>query len=388
MIHITEKNKCCGCHACYNSCPKQCITMKVDEEGFLYPSVNQENCIECGLCERVCPMLDEEIRPIPIEAYAAQSKDDEMLFNSSSGGIFSELALKTIDKGGVVFGAGFSTDYKEVYHISIDNSTELAKLRTSKYVQSKIGESYQEVKKLLEAGIDVLFSGVPCQILGLKKYIGKEYENLTCIDVICHGVPSTELWKRYLLNLEQTYQGEISDVNFRHKKYGWKDFGVNKSSDGVEIFVSKNTDPYMQMFLRNYSLRPSCYSCQAKVNGSDADITLGDFWGIDNVVPDMDDGRGTSAVLINTIKGQQLFKEVSNSIKTSKVSYDDVRKYNSPIYKSVVKPLERDAFFVDMNELTFDELAAKYCVPKQKSMKQKLAETKLWEIACRIIRGG
>lgn len=388
MIHIAEKNKCCGCHACYNSCPKHCITMKEDEEGFLYPSISRESCIECGICEKVCPVLDEEIRPIPIGAYAAQSKDGDLLFNSSSGGIFSVLALNVIEKGGVVFGAAFSLDYKEVYHIAIDNSTELAKLRTSKYVQSRIGESYQAVRNLLDDGKEVLFSGVPCQISGLKKYLKKEYENLTCIDVICHGVPSPELWKRYLINLEQTYQGIITDVNFRQKKHDWKNFGTSKVSDGTEIYASKNTDSYMQMFLRNYSLRPSCYSCQTKLVGSNADITLGDFWGIENVVPNMNDGRGTSAVVINSAKGHRLFQESIAGLETKKVAYDDVKEYNSPIYKSVVKPKERDLFFADMNKLTFAELVTKYCAPKQKSLKQKLAGTKLWEKTRRIVRGG
>lgn len=387
VISLIEKNKCCGCSSCYNSCPKNSITMTIDEEGFLYPSINQGRCIDCGLCEKICPMLDNEKRDEPVVAFAAKCKDDELLFYSSSGGVFSILAMSVLDKGGVVFGATFSSNFKEVYHTVIDNSGELSKLRTSKYVQSRIGESYQRAKKFLDEGTEVLFSGVPCQIYGLKKYLRKEYKNLTCIDIVCHGVPSPELWKKYLINLEQTYHGIIIDVNFRQKKYHWKNLETKSTSDVVEIFELNNANPYMQMFLRNFSLRPSCYSCQAKVNGSDADITLGDFWGIQNVAPEMENGRGVSAVLLNTERGRRLFDKVLDSIDTKEVSYEDVKKYNSSIYKSCVEPQGRFVFFTDMNNLTFDELVAKYCNQKKEAIEQKKADTILWKIARQIVRG-
>lgn len=379
MIDIIDKAKCCGCYACFNSCPKQCIIMKKDEEGFLYPFVNQDECINCGLCEKACPMLDCKGKSNPIATYAAQCKEDSVLLESSSGGLFSVLATAVLEKGGVVFGAGFSSDYKEVTHIEVDRCEELNRLRTSKYVQSKIGKTFKRVKKLLDCETIVLFSGVPCQIAGLKRFLKKEYDNLFCVDVICHGVPSPELWKKYLLDTEKMHQGIVVSVNFRHKKSPIHDYGINETADSVEVFSAKGTDPYMQMFLKNFSLRPSCYSCHAKENGSDADITLGDFWGIQNVLPEMEDGRGVSAVVIHTKKGQQLFEEVLCDIKAEKVLYENVRTYNSPIYKSVVKPDGRDTFFKDMDKLTFAELSEKYCVSAPKSMKQKLARTVLWQ---------
>ena len=388
MINIKDKTKCSGCHACYNSCPSHCISMNKDEEGFLYPAIDQKECLNCGLCEKVCPFLDSRKRSEPTEAWAAKCTDEKLRFESSSGGIFSLLAIKVLNSGGIVFGAAFSADFKEVYHTSVTHCEDLKKLRTSKYVQSAIGESYREVKELLDEGKDVLFSGVPCQITGLKKYLKKEYDNLVCVDVICHGVPSPELWKKYLDCIEKKHRGVITDINFRHKKISWQNFGISRTSDGVDIFTPAGSDPYMQMFLRNYALRPSCFACQTKTNGSDSDITLGDFWGIDCVLPKMNDGKGVSAVIVHTEKGKRLYNAIAECIEQQAVPYDSVKKYNSPIFQSVAKPEERDLFFMDLNRLSFDELAEKYCKPLRKSVKQRLAGTKLWKKLRLLIRGG
>ena len=387
MINITDNSKCSGCHACYNSCPTHCITMKADEEGFLYPSVNYDLCVNCGECEKVCPFSDTEKRKEPIGAWAAKCSDEQLCFESSSGGVFSLLARKTVEAGGIIFGAAFSEDFREVCHIAVDNVDNLIRLRTSKYVQSTVGDSYRAAKACLDAGKPVLFSGTPCQIAGLKNYLGKEYDDLLCVDVVCHGVPSPKLWGKYLNSIAEKYQGSIVNVNFRHKKADRQRFGISRTSDGLEIFVSKSTDPYMQMFLKNYSLRPSCYQCITKETGSAADITLGDFWGIHKVLPEMNDGKGTSLVIVHNAKGQQLLNDISDQVDAKRVTYDTAVKYNSSIYQSAAKPAEREAFFFDMNSLSFDDFLQKYSRPQNTSIRQSLSDTALWKKLRPLIRG-
>lgn len=387
MINITDKSKCSGCHACYNKCPTHCITMEMDEEGFLYPFIDQKSCVDCGSCEKVCPFSDTEKRNEPIEAWAAKCSDVKLRFESSSGGIFSLLASKTVEAGGVVFGAAFSEDFREVCHIAADNGEDLKKLRTSKYVQSTVGSSYRAAREYLDAGKKVLFSGVPCQIAGLKDYLGKEYDNLLCVDVVCHGVPSPKLWEKYLNSIAEKQQGTIANVNFRHKKASRQKFGISRTSDGAEVFISKSSDPYMQMFLRNYSLRPSCYQCIMKENGSAADITLGDFWGIGKVVPEMNDGKGASLVIIHNTKGQQQLNDISDQIDMQAVTYDTAKNYNSSVYQSVTKPAEREAFFFDMSSLGFDEFLQKYSRPQNMSTRQRLSNTALWKKLRPLIHG-
>lgn len=379
---------CSGCFACYNICPKHCIIMKEDDEGFIRPHVDESKCLKCGMCVNVCPIWKKHSSHDPLSVWAAYCYDEELRQNSSSGGIFSLLALQSLKFEGKVFGAAFSDDYKEVYHLAIENTYDLEKLRTSKYIQSVVGNTFAEVKKLLDNGIQVLFSGVPCQIAGLKCFLGKEYDNLLCVDVICHGVPSPELWKKYLCFLENRYNGVVSDVNFRHKKLSGEKFTMHMESEGVDIFNSHASNPYMAMFLRNYCLRPSCYMCQAKINGSDADITLGDFWGINNVAPEMNDGMGTSVIIVHTSKGANWLGKIGGAIIKKEVPYLSVKKYNSSIHKSVQKPIERLDFFYDMRKMDFDELAEKYCSIRTKAtLKEMISQGFLGKLLRIVLRG-
>lgn len=361
MIQIKEKKDCCGCSACGNICPRKCISMEKDEEGFLYPSIAFSRCIDCGLCEKVCPVLNPVgINTADANAFAAVNLDCEYRKRSSSGGIFALLAQDVLKMDGIVFGAAMANDNKSVVHIGICSEEELWKLMGSKYVQSEIGNAYQQAKKALEKGIKVLFSGTPCQINGLKLYLQREYANLILVDIICHGCPSPELWKKYISDFESRHHSTISLVSFRYKKSSWKNYSIRQIDDrGHEIITPYKEHPFMRMFARNYSLRESCYQCPAKTQKC-ADLTLGDFWGINRVAPEMNDEMGTSLVLIRTEKGKAAFEAIQDRIKMKSVRYEDAVKGNMSEYKSVLRPQQRDSFFHDMNTISFKKLKRKY----------------------------
>lgn len=361
MIEIKHKADCSGCHACYNACPKNSIEMKADEEGFLYPVVNKEGCIDCGLCEKACHIIDAFSRKeIKTEAYACINNNEEIRMQSSSGGIFTLIAEKIIDRGGVVFGAAFDEGFN-VRHIGIQNKEDLALFRGSKYVQSTIGNSYKEAKKFLDDGRVVLFTGTPCQTDGLLKYLKKDYDNLYVQDIICHGAPSPKVWQKYLSFVKNKFPANFKEIYFRNKKFGWLKFSVLfKGEDGSEEIVPLTEDNYMKAFLRDLSLRPSCYACHSKSYDRNSDITLADFWGIQKLDPSMHDDKGTSLCLVHTEKGRKLFSEIEADIRFKKVDLEDALKNNSPYYQSVQKPFNRRAFFKKVNENSFDKVVEKY----------------------------
>ena len=280
MIIIDDKTKCSGCHACANACPKNCISMVSDEEGFWYPQVNKEKCIDCGLCEKVCPIIHkwQSDDSLTTTAMAAINLNEEIRLKSSSGGIFTLIAEKIIDQGGVVFGAAFSDDFKSVQHICVDNIADLDKLRGSKYVQSKIGDTYKQAKEYLDSGRKVLFSGTPCQIGGLYSYLRKPYENLLTQDIICHGVPSPMVWEKYVEEHERKISSKANKVTFRNKKNGWKAYSVFIGFENRKQYLKEHSaDMYIKAFLSDICLRPSCFDCQFKGIKRHADITLTDF---------------------------------------------------------------------------------------------------------------
>ena len=312
---------------------------------------------------------------IVLSTYAAYSKNEETRRSSSSGGIFSLLAKKILEREGVVYGVTMSQDCKYAEFVRVNNPKDIAKIQGSKYLQAKMGKTYQYVKADLESGLSVLFSGTGCQINGLKGYLGKEYENLYCVDVICHGVPSPKLWKQYVQYVETKTNAKILQVNFRCKDRGWSDCGIKRiDSNHIAKYVSKDKDPYMLMFLRDYCLRPSCYECVAKKHKF-SDLTIADFWGIDNVLPEMNDKKGVSLVIIRSEKGQKLFKAVSEHTVFKEVSYNDGVSWNPAEYKSATRPGERTYFFKDMSMMAFEELEKKYAIPTPISLKQNIKKT-------------
>lgn len=316
MIQIDTPAKCCGCHACRMVCPKDCVEMRSDREGFLYPKVDSAYCIECGLCETVCPIINSK-EPIGFEvlSFACQNKDQEMRRISSSGGVFTLLAEQTISSGGVVFGAGFDKQMR-LSHSFIEKSEGLDLLRGSKYLQSVIGDSYRRTRDFLAEGRPVLFSGTPCQIDGLKRYLGKDDSKLLCVDFICHGVPSPGVFEAYRKELEERVGSRMTGALFRVKDPGWKEYSsVYRFENGKELKQRASEDPFLKGFLANLYLRPSCHDCKNRFPNKSSDITLGDYWGIDSVYPEMNDNTGTSLILINSEKGLTHFKAVSDKMK-------------------------------------------------------------------------
>ena len=362
MINITDKAKCCGCTACKYICPNNCIRLDEDEEGFLYPKIETARCINCGLCEKVCPMLNTRSELLPLGTYAAINEDENIRKKSSSGGVFSLLAEWAIGSGGVVYGARYNSDWMVITD-SIDSLEEIYLFRGSKYMQSNLNDSYLECREILKEGRLVLFCGTPCQISGLKNYLRCQYDNLITVDFVCHGVPSPRVWRRYL---EELFPREgdrvISDINFRDKKNGWKQFRlvIDYIEDGQRNSIASvyTENIFMRAFLSDLILRPSCYQCPVKCGRSHADITIGDLWGAEYIVPDMDDNQGISLVMTNTSKGEELFKKIP--VKEFPIEYIDVCKYNSAIVEASRPHLRRSEFFKGLEQTKSISESIKY----------------------------
>ena len=355
--YICDKTKCSGCGACMNICPKDAIKFERDSEGFLYPTIDDKKCINCGACKNVCPILNEKkFDNKCIKCYAAKSKNIDIKMKSSSGGIFSHLALNVLHDNGVVYGA--CMDNFSVKHIRISNEKELDKILGSKYVQSNVGFIYKEVLEDLNNGKKVLFSGVPCQIMGLRSFLKKNYENLYCVSVMCHGVMNEFVLNKRIDQFEKLYDTKIINIKFKSKKNGWEKSSIEYFSDRIDKVYYFNDDPLMFLYLNNYVLRDSCYNCSSKgLIGNGADIILGDYWGVNIVHNDMFDGNGVSCIIIKTDKGRKLFDNISGDLIITKTEYDDIIKYNGAFSDSVSKPLERNIVF---NELQNNDIKIIY----------------------------
>ena len=346
MITIKDKSLCAGCSACANICPKKCIEMVADERGFLYPSVKKSECVQCGLCNKICPFLNPKEVKDDKNAYAAYYKDESVRGVSSSGGLFGCLAKEILNENGVVFGAAFADDFKSIKHIGIERKEDLPKLYGSKYLQSVIGDSYKSAENYLKADRLVLFVGTSCQVSGLKAYLRKDYENLLTVDVICHGTPSPRVWKDYADEKENEFQSKIVAADFRNKRFGWdKSVVLLLFANGKEYCALGSKDDYIKGFLMNLYLRESCYKCVCKGNNVLSDISLGDFWGIESVLPNFSDNKGTSAIILNTTKGKDFFNDIRHGLVTETVTYEDVLKGNSALVKPVEKPSKSDKFW-------------------------------------------
>lgn len=336
---------CCGCGACASVCPKHCIKMIPDDLGFMYPNVDVDRCVSCGACERACPVLSAQSPDATIETLWALATDDGLRMRSSSGGLFGVFALDTLHRGGSVYGAAFVDGSRAVRHVRIADESALDGIMRSKYVQSVIGpDIYSGLESDLRKGVPALFAGTACQVKGIKGYLAARrvpIGTLVCIDVICHGVPSPELWRRWS---SWKANGSELDVNFRNKKTGWETYSV---SYGPGMIVSSGEDWYMKAFLGNASLRASCLDCPAK-RSSGSDITLGDFWGVQTYHREAYDEQGTSAVLINTKAGGQAFKRIAGAIAYGISSVDKVATGNPSLVCSVVPYSKREEFLADV----------------------------------------
>lgn len=305
MPTLAPKEYCTGCTACTSVCPKGCITMSADENGFLFPVIDPDKCVACGLCEKSCSIINQpktaETEP---KAYAAYSKDENMRLESSSGGVFTEIAKAVLARKGVVFGAAYDEKF-EVLHICVDNEADLTRLRGAKYAQSDLHSIFCQVKARLDEGQDVLFSGTPCQVSGLKAFLRKDYANLLTVDFVCHSVPSPMAWREYVkYRAYKDNDGNLpTAINLRSKQTGWTNYQYSNLftyADG-HSYVSRSSESlYMRLFVGGYINRESCANCQFKGYNRVSDLTIGDFWGIWDVAPEMDDNKGTSVVLVQT----------------------------------------------------------------------------------------
>lgn len=334
MIEIKKKEDCCGCWACVQVCPKTCISMNEDCEGFLYPQVDTNLCIDCHLCEKVCPVINQSEPKKPLKVYAAKNPNEEIRMQSSSGGIFTMLAEQTINKGGVVFGAKFN-DKWEVVHDFTETIEGIAPFRGSKYVQSRICDNYLKAQQFLKAGREVLFTGTPCQIAGLKKFLRKEYTNLLTVDVVCHGVPSPLVWRDYLQYINP-YKENINFINMRDKSRGWSKYSYLIKGEDITLYDDyAENSIYLKGFICDLFLRSSCYNCPSKSGKSYSDFTLADCWGFEESCPELFDNRGISAVLVNTSKAVDLISKLSLNFKG--IDFITFTKFNKSYYESSQK---------------------------------------------------
>lgn len=374
MIQILGKSRCCGCTACSQICPKQCITMESDLQGFLYPIVNTIECIGCNLCEKVCPVLNQSEPQEPLQVYAAKNCDEQIRENSSSGGIFTSIAECIIKNGGVVFGATFN-EYWEVRHIYVEAITDLSKFRGSKYVQSNLEGVYQSVKSILLTGRQVLFSGTPCQIAGLRSFLREENDNLFTVDIVCHGVPSPLVWNEYLNHISAKYKRCVQDIvsiNFRNKEFGWYSYRVNIEWKDKIYSKPKSEDLFMLGFLKNLYLRPSCEECPVKSGKSGSDITLGDFWGVNEAHPEIYDDKGVTMVLLNTKKGQKLFDN-TNSIRVES-TYGIATRLNPVLNICSKYPDKSEEFWQVYKKFGIKVLEQFVPIPKKQVVKRIIRE--------------
>ena len=340
-IKIVNGKDCCGCGACLNICPKDAITMAEDDAGFIFPKVDKALCVDCGLCKNVCVFSKkgegENDNP---QVYAAVVNDRETLENSSSGGVFSALANAVIEKDGVVFGASLKDGFS-VEHIFIDNKNDLKKLRGSKYVQSLTGTAFRKVKDFLKKGKYVLYCGTPCQISGLKAYLGENRENLFTVDIICHGVPSMKMLKDDISYVTKGKADDIKDIKFRDKSYGWGTKG-SLVSETKKIKYNAGSSPYYFYFLKGEVYRESCYNCRFPSENRQGDITLGDYWGIRNEVirklGDINPDLGISCVLVNSEKGRNLLDSAKKYLTLTASDRKSVEKRNGQLVRAS-KPL-------------------------------------------------
>lgn len=359
MINIKDKKDCSGCSACYNICPVNAIEFIPDSKGFSYPKVNIEKCISCNLCEKVCPIINKNNIYNKPKAYAVINKDDEIRKYSSSGGIFSLLATVILEQGGVIFGARFDENFN-VIHDYVENTKDLQVFRGSKYVQSNINITFKKAKEFLNNGRLVYFSGTPCQIEGLKTFLQKDYPNLYTQDLICHGVPSPKVWRKYLEFRRRKDSNKPIEINFRNKISSWRRYNITFKYKNANYMGTTSTDMYMQAFLKNICLRDSCHACNFKKLNRFSDITLADFWGIDNVEPSLNDDKGTSLVIINSKKGDTLFETIKKYTIYKEVNLIDAIQKNTAIHTSVEENTNREDFFKELDSLEFDKLIEKY----------------------------
>lgn len=351
---VKDKKECCGCGACYHSCPKNAISMVENEEGFIYPQIDESICINCGRCLRVCKFKETVWKRSLKETYVAHAKDADLL-ESASGGLFASLAQSVLARGGLVYGCAMLYENGKLTpkHICIREQRELWKLKGSKYVQSELGNVYVDVRNKLEENSVVLFSGTACQVMGLKGCLQKAHDNLYTVEVVCHGVPSIQLFHEYLDYVEEKEKKKVIEFKFRDKSQGWKLHGKMVLEDEIGNRTVKYFEPeessYYQMFLNSYIYRENCYNCPFASEYRQGDITIGDYWGIDLVHPEylienggeIDEKQGASCLIVNNEQGKKLIEKYGQGIEMWESTYEQASRYNAQLKQPSCMKKER-----------------------------------------------
>lgn len=360
-VHNIDRNLCTGCMMCSDICGKNAINFKF-ERGFWFPHVNEELCINCGLCSKKCPVLSP-IKRIngPLYCYGAKSKDEQIRWNSTSGGFFTELSSEFINQGGYCAGAVYDED-NEIVH-SLENTKDgISKLRQSKYVQSNTKGIYKQVKSKLVAGENVLFCGTACQVEALKSFLGKEYDNLLTMDFVCLGICSPIVYRKYLNLMEKKYKSKISRVWFKNKKEGWRAIGTRlEFANGKSYFRIGSRDLFMVAFVGDsIAMRKSCETCKFRKIPHNSDFTVADFWGIEKVNPTIDDNKGLSAVFVNTEKGKVWFYTVSSKLEFFETTSENITKGNFSALTPKIFGKNRDIFLDSLSSIPLDKAIKLY----------------------------
>lgn len=389
IILFDKKENCCACGACYNICPRNAIEMIVDEYGFKYPKINYDKCIGCGACKRVCAFQNVIEKNEPLQVIAAARKDENKIMKSASGGIFAVFAEYFLSIGGIVYGSALVNENDTLVpkHIGINSLENLDKLLGSKYVQSDIGNVYKEIRTLLNDKKQILFSGTPCQVAGLKAFLGKEYDNLFTIDIICHGGPNAEFFKGYLEILEKKFNGKILDFKFRDKKDGWGPYILSADilkqnklqKERKYIYLDEST--YASMFLYTDILRLNCYKCKYTNKHRTGDITIGDYWGIEKEHPELlkinggllDTKKGISAIIINTEKGKLGLEKLGQEIVYFDTTYEKVAVVNTQLrepskygkHRNKIMEIYKLGGFNKVDEYYYNKILRKIAIKKE-----------------------
>lgn len=379
MIRIVNKEDCCGCNVCGDVCAHKAISFETDKEGFWYPVVDMEKCTNCHLCEKACPIInvkDLKKNDLPESiCYAAEHKNIEVVFDSTSGGIFSALADIMYRNKGYVGGAVFNDDFKSVKQYISNDKNDLLRLRSSKYLQSSFEGFYRQVRTLVKAGENVLVCGSPCQMAALRAFLRNEYDNLIIADYICRGINSPKVWSKYIDSFEERYGSKVVYCKAKSKEYGWRNLTQKVIlANGKHCYETKDQSNFTKGYLRtNAYCRPSCYDCKFKGYPRISDITLADFWGIEKIKPSFEKNLGTSLVMINSQKGKKYFEQIRARINYIPVSLKDAEAGNGALNTSLPLPkVNREEFFADLEKMTFGELAEKYIIPGDRTIKNKI----------------
>lgn len=361
MMRIENKENCTGCGACFNICPQNVISINWDNYGFYKPSIDSEGCINCGLCEKICPLGKTFTQDVEPKVFAIQNKDKEILYKCASGGAFALLSKQIIEQGGVVYGVIYDAEMK-VCHSKTETIDGLDKMYSSKYVQSNTKNTFQQAKDDLKQGRFVLYSGTPCQIAGLKSFLQHDYDNLLTADLVCHGTPSPKIFEIYKKEFMQKRSSDecLLNIDFRSKIQGWSPSLVTTTTTTTTTHASK--DDFMQAFLSNLSINNSCLHCKFNKLPRVADLSLGDFWGVDSYDKSMNDNKGLSIVLINSSKGKHWFNKIKSQAKYRELPIEIVVKHNPNICGSSKPHPQRDEFFTDIKKgITLKSCVKKYC---------------------------